>query len=687
MMRASAVLVLAGLCGGACGGSNASSGEGATAPKARRAGAQSCERIRKGGPAPATASAGTGSTIALADWSGRTLAFVADEDENAVHVVDVDTKRKLSSIELAGKPSQLLFASDGRLVVTIRDRAELAVLEPGATANQPLEQRCSVPTAAEPVALASSKGRLLVSSGWGRALAVFDETTMKETKRVSLAREPRAVVVSDDGKRAFVTHAVGAQASVVDLTTKEVRTVSLQGRHDHEIDAFRNDLRTKLKMAHKLGDSAKHQEIVAALHKMDQDVSKKEEFRNRRTSCQGFALAKSVEPDGRILAPQVLVDPGDPSRRTVGYGEEHVQTEMPSVAVIDQSTGYPMPDSLRINQAFVFDARRGGDQAAEHCILPRAAAVDPKTQSLLVSCFGSDMVVAYDALSPDPVAAEKRRWRVGAGPSGIAVDLDEKRAVVWSQFDRALNVIPLGGAELEAAEGDDDKRVVRVDLPANPKRQISVAAALGRSLFHATGDNRIARDGRACASCHPDGRDDGLVWATPNGARRTKMLAGMLAETAPYSWDGDAMQLRDHVTETFKRLNGVGGLRSLELRALMAYVQTLPMPPATIDAGDDEVQRGAELFASKSVGCADCHNGALYTDNKSHDVKSKTPNDRRGAFNTPSLRFLAGRAPYYHDGRYATLRELLDGTSGTMGHTKQLSNKDLGALEAFLKTL
>ncbi|HZO16765.1 MAG TPA: hypothetical protein VFB62_25990, partial [Polyangiaceae bacterium] len=562
---------------------------------------------------PAKANLGTGSTVALAEWDRHTLAFVADEDESAVHVVDVESGRKLSSTSLSGKPSQLVFMSDGRLAVTIRDRSEVAVLEPATASNQPLEQRCAVPTAAEPVALASSGKGLIVSSGWGRALTVFDGA-MKEKARIPVGREPRAVVVSADGRSAFVTHAVGGRTSVVNLETREVRSVSLEGRHDHEIDTFRADLQNKLKLAEKLGDAAKKREIVAALETLEQNVTHKEQFPTRRTSCQGFALAKSVEPDGRVLAPQVLVDPGDPSRRTVGYGDENVQTELPSVAVLDESTGYPVPNSLRITQMFHFNPRGDGD--TEHCILPRAAAVDGKSQSLLVGCYGIDAVVAYDALSTEPVLAEKRRWRVGAGPNGIAVDERAHRAVVWSQFDRILNVIPLGDAELETEEGGDDKSVRRIELRADPKRQVSVAQALGRSLFHASGDSRIARDGRACASCHPDGRDDGLVWATPNGARRTKMLAGMLAHTAPYSWDGNAHELRDHVTETFKRLNGVGGLRSVELRALMAYVQSLAPPSVNAAKGDVQVERGAEIFASKQAGCTGCHNGTLYTDNK-----------------------------------------------------------------------
>ena len=56
-------------------------------------------------------------------------------------------------------------------------------------------------------------------------------------------------------------------------------------------------------------------------------------------------------------------------------------------------------------------------------------------------------------------------------------------------------------------------------------------------------------------------------------------------------------------------------------------------------------------------------------------------------FDTPGLGFLEGRAPYFHDGRYQTLRQLLLASDGKMGHTAQLSNADLNALEAYLRTL
>src|SRR6202020_734194 len=72
-----------------------------------------------------------GSTVALATRDGRTLAYAADEDDQAVHVIDVDARKELGETALDGRPSQLMFLPDGRLAVLLRDRGQIAVLEPG----------------------------------------------------------------------------------------------------------------------------------------------------------------------------------------------------------------------------------------------------------------------------------------------------------------------------------------------------------------------------------------------------------------------------------------------------------------------------------------------------------------------------------------------------------------------------
>jgi cytochrome c peroxidase len=305
---------------------------------------------------------------------------------------------------------------------------------------------------------------------------------------------------------------------------------------------------------------------------------------------------------------------------------------------------------------------------------------------LLVACLGADTLVGYDIAAPSPVDAEVLRTPVAAGPTGIALDPGHARALVWSQFERALNIVTWdrAGAELSTELHDPE----RIELAPVQGTELSAELALGRRLFFATQDPRIASDGRACASCHLSGRDDGLTWSTPHGPRRTKMLAGLLSETAPYAWDGNAKDVEAQVRHTFARLQGQGGLRSADLRALVSYVQALPAPHTGYAKERAElVERGAQVFASAEVGCVECHDSRATTDGERHDVMSNVTADASDQFDTPSLRFLSGRAPYFHDGRYADLQALLQGCDGTMGHTKQLSTGDFSALKAYLEVL
>jgi cytochrome c peroxidase len=139
------------------------------------------------------------------------------------------------------------------------------------------------------------------------------------------------------------------------------------------------------------------------------------------------------------------------------------------------------------------------------------------------------------------------------------------------------------------------------------------------------------------------------------------------------------------VSKTFERLSG-RGLRSIELDAMVSYITHMPAPKARkMDA--QKTERGKAIFVSAQAGCATCHVGPSLSDGKVHDVKSKVAIDTQAEFNTPSLRLIGGSGPYFHDGRYQTLRELFRATDGTMGKTKHLSDADLDSLETYVRSL
>src|SRR4029077_4591408 len=118
---------------------------------------------------------GVGSPVALASFSGRTLALVADEDDHAIQIVDVDRNQRVARTEIGGVPGQVLVLSDGRGMVTVTDQSRLAVFDAAPAAEPPLEPRCVSATDVEPVGLAATpdESTVLVASRTGRTLAFY----------------------------------------------------------------------------------------------------------------------------------------------------------------------------------------------------------------------------------------------------------------------------------------------------------------------------------------------------------------------------------------------------------------------------------------------------------------------------------------------------------------------------------
>ena len=92
------------------------------------------------------------------------------------------------------------------------------------------------------------------------------------------------------------------------------------------------------------------------------------------------------------------------------------------------------------------------------------------------------------------------------------------------------------------------------------------------------------------------------------------------------------------------------------------------------DALTELERRGLEIFRGKG-NCTDCHLGPNLTDEKFRNTGiawkngelvdlgrfqfTEQANDR-GSFKTPTLRNVADRAPYMHNGSLATLRDVAD---------------------------
>lgn len=588
-----------------------------------------CESLRAAHPIPLTA--GRGDRVVLARAGDRTLAYVADEDEDAVHTIDVGAGREIAVTPVDGAPSALVALRDGRLVAALRDRNELVVLEPASRIESPLEMRCAAPVASEPVGLGATEvegeaEEVLVASGYGHALTALGGSDLAPRFVVALPRDPRAVLVLDH--RAYVSHMTSSELSVVDTTSGELASVDVLGGRKPD---------------------------GVALRTRDEPGPEPEKIHGG----QAFSLASA---EGRLYAPMVTVDPGEP-KITGAYGSTEIPIK-PFVGIVDVESA----SALRV------DVASQTVPSTRACMLPRAAAAAPGGR-LFVACAGIDELLELDGRADGAMHALRRRVRVPEGPLGIA--LDASRVVVWSEFAREVSVIPLSGVT----------DAVRVAV-SRRERPRDLAFERGRVIFHDSFDLRVSSDGRACASCHPDGRDDGNTWSTPDGPRQTIALAGRVDGSGPYGWFGKHPTLDSHLGETMHRLGGAGfGKKSdrADLDALEHYLVSMKAPvPVRVD--DDRVRAGRALFHDPKQGCGSCHAEGS-TDRARHDVGSGHREEASTRFDTPSLAFVSASAPYFHDGRYPSLDALLAKGDDEMGHVRHLDADERAALVAYMSSI
>jgi hypothetical protein len=645
------------------------------------------------------ADARDGSTILVASLGERRLAIVADSDARAVRAVDPPRVFGPSGdgeafhATLATRPGPMVLDARGRLFVALPDEGAIAVLElaepcddvrhgisPCRLGGGSLRETARFPTASEPIALAFTRDdeTLVVVSGFGHALETFRTDTLARVLAVNLPRSPRALALSTESDRAFVTHDTGGGASVVDLHTG--------AREDEPLEV-------------KVTLPPTRHEVVLPKGPHDKRTVRRVFFASDTVQAPTLQ-ARLARVGARMYAPGVVVTPGDTSVRVAdAYYSDQQPVEAFNLWELSSACPKRVRDRLSPFGVVVTAGRitspgrpSAGLLGPLSCLLPRAVVADEKNEWLYLACQGPSQIYKID-VAEQPRCFEQGVWGaaydVADGPSGMALDQEGHALLVWSQFAQTITALPLDPETLLSPPRFVVKRGAEREPPPEWTRVLKTPIderwAHGRALFYTTNDPRISSGGPACASCHIDGRDDGLTWPTGKGPRQTPMLAGRLHDTAPYGWSGAQPTLHEYLVDTFTRLGGTG-LTGPDLDALVAYLDALPTP-RVVARDPARLARGRAIFASPGAGCSGCHAGGALTDGERHDVRSRAPADTFDAFDTPSLRAIGGSAPYFHDGRYPTLDALLAGTDGAMGRTKHLGPEERRDLVYYLESL
>jgi DNA-binding beta-propeller fold protein YncE/mono/diheme cytochrome c family protein len=609
---------------------------------------------------------GTNKAPGLAPHAGSHGGTIA-ADSHGLLVLDRDTGKLVRTDKNFKQLASLTFGSwAGELV---RDGTSEFAYVADRTAHRVVRVRAGATTLElvdtakirEPHGLAlSPDGKTLyVTSVADHQLVAFDTETMHVRWKLDLAAEPRGVAVSASGKRAIVGFlSTGALASVELGTTLSQTNVHYIGLDPAQrvVDPFTGEVFVDAAFSAngRPGGPTGGTPSVAD------------------TKDIGLRFARNVYAVGFIgddvaIAPHQLSAPHLPSSggedmETYGGGGGFTAPITHRGAMIDAE------DSFAPKTAF---AQIGLHQ-------PRALAYDAASDTLYLAGYGNDQLMAIAEASQSTIHMS---WSMalpsnrGCAPDGIAVAGDQ--LFVHCELDR--NVVRL---ELSTvAQFGTPSSSVGAALGPSTR---SEAAQRGAELFRRGQDPRVSLGGvMACASCHAEGRTDGLSWRIEGHNLQTPLLAGRVMGTHPFKWDGKDKDLPTSLTNTVGRLGGTG-LSPTEVADLQAFLESLPQPIAPTVTNAEVIARGKVLFESEQTACAACHSGPGLADGIQHDLATNI-----GKVDTPSLIGLAHTAPYYHDGSARTLRALLTdkGSIHDMGSTAHLSEAELGDLIAYLESL
>ena len=633
---------------------------------------------------------GSSTLISSADFSHL---YVVDTDGSAVASIDIATN-SVETITVGLEPTRIARAGE-RIFVTLRGERAVAILD---DRGGDLTLSGRIDTGAEPIGIVAGESgeRIYVASSLSGLISEIDTTTLETLRSWDIESEPRWLALHPSEKSLYVASVRDGLLNQIDLDSGDVTAVDLPEVHGSDFE----DL-----------------DLITLTPRITGDPA--------------------VSPDGKTLAIPVLyvdniseVDPPDMD----GDDDDDF---------LEVSGGYGGPGQTRFHGGIVtFPVNPGGTidvdggspieivgNGADFEVLrsyPSSVVFSPDGETMVVPLEGASAVLSVKTRpNSDPMSNLNRAMQdeimfmpgisdmnihlantaiAPAGPRGIAFTEDE-RAFVHSFLDRTVTDIQFNGFEPATRFtgvpvpffGGGDTPVSDDFINGTPvleepivfaDEHLPADIAEGRRLFYSTDNTAMAAQGAgvSCATCHFDGRNDGLTWSFEGPGtieRQTPSLAGVVSLTAPLTWTDSVATVLDEVLITSQGRMGGSGLshaRAEKVAAFIDWTREADVPLANSES--DAVTRGREIFHRAEVGCADCHNGAAWTDNESYDLFGIEE------VRTPSLVGIAATAPYLHNGTADSISTLLRwSVNEAMGDTSSLNEREMSDLEQFILSL
>ncbi len=545
-----------------------------------------------------------------------------------------------------------------------------------------------------PTGLAAANGFVYVTCGVqaGELQKYREDGTLVAS--ASVGHSPFAPVISKDGKTAFVMNRYQNKVSVVCLASmKVVKTIAVP-REPFAAGLGANG--KYLFVANLLPDCAATDDVVAA------NVSV--------IDTQTYAVKNILLPNGSTGVRGLGVSPDGKSvyvTHTMGrYQLPTTQLERgwmntAALSVFDGVTG------AYVNTVLLDDVDRGGAN-------PWGVAVTADGKTLVVTHAGTCELSIIDRAALHDRLEKAAKGQSASGIVKSAEDVPNDLAFLVSIRRRVLvggdgprGVVTFGRTAVTALYFADAVSTLCLDDASATAKVIQIAPKKDLTKDRVRRGEMLFNDGsmcfqqwQSCASCHPDGRIDGLNWDLLNdGMGNPKQTKSELY----VQWTPPTMitGIRKHMHEC--NMAGLVHIQFVtrpeeDVHCFDAYCTAMkPVPsPYLVDGQlSERAKRGEQLF--KKAKCADCHtvgskgpNGEqLWTDLKPYDVGTGTATETGRKFDTPTLAECWRTAPYLYDGRARTMIEVLTTANpgDKHGETSKLTPEEIKDLAEYVLSL
>jgi len=454
--------------------------------------------------------------------------FVVNTPSDTVDVIDVKARKIVARIDVGIDPVSLAVRPDGKEVWVanhVSDSVSVIDTDPASPTHlhviatvQDLNPQTKATRFDEPVGIAfAGNEKAYVALSSENKIAVVNVATRKITKRLTItAQDPRAIVVRGD--RLYVIPFESNNKTQLSGGYKIDGKLVTFNAHEHSI--ANNNV---LSLGHKT-DIVKHPRVP------DRDLyifdTKTDRLIKTVNTLGTLLYGLAVDSKGRVFIAQT--DARNEVNGRAGT-KKHGLKELQNRAFLNQITRVEFdgnnarkPEFIELEPLPPSHPKQG-----EALATPFAIQVSADDSTLFVTAAGSDKLLTVDAATGKILG----RTDVGAVPRGIA--LGDGTAWVFNAVANTVSLVDVSNpAKLEVQSTITLHDSTHADFKRG-RIAFNTAAASTTSTF-------------SCASCHPDGHTDQLLWVlkTPIVTRGTQIMPRStmpvrgLRDTAPFHWDG-----------------------------------------------------------------------------------------------------------------------------------------------------